>query len=156
MMSDDQRRSKSRDEDDFGPPLFGDPDDSATSEKLLFDDNTGPLPHWTAPPTGEMARMLGASDDTGGDQNIDVWSSFSDKSPVWREDDSLDPSSGYDDVPPRRRTGATGEAPTAAGYYEPRDADVMACTTGPTRREPGRITIGTDPTAEGVGRPTPY
>ena len=65
-MSDDQRRSKSRDEDDFGPPLFGDADDSAKSEKLLFDDNTGPLPHWTEPPTGEMPRVLGGSDDTGG------------------------------------------------------------------------------------------
>ena len=44
--------------DDEAPPLSFGPDD------------TGPLPHWTAPPTGEVPRILG---DTGADED---WSSL--------------------------------------------------------------------------------
>jgi phosphatidate cytidylyltransferase len=156
-MSDDQRRSRNRgDDDEFGPPLFADPDESSESEKLLFDDTSGPLPHWTEPPTGEMPKVLGGTGDAEGTEDLDVWSSFSGKGPVWRDDDPLDPSSGYDDVSPRVRSGDTGGHPTGETYYEPSPGDRSGGTTGPTRREPGRITIGTDPTDEGMGRPTPY
>ena len=49
-MSDDVWRGKKRDrdEDDFGPPLFGDPSEPTNRPTLSFDDNTGPLPHWTS------------------------------------------------------------------------------------------------------------
>ena len=78
-MSDDvwRRGRRDDDDDDFGPPLFGDDmtremDDP--SDGLSFGTaDTGPLPHWTAPPTGEMPSMLtsqqpaqGAPDPTDG------------------------------------------------------------------------------------------
>ena len=76
-MSDDQWRRRERDRRDpseeFGGPLFPDEDpDTATASddtgerRLRFGPNdTGPLPHWTDPPTGEVPRMTpaAASDD---------------------------------------------------------------------------------------------
>src|SRR4051812_19399568 len=131
-MSDDQRRSKNRDDDEFGPPLFGDPDESSGSEKLLFDDNTGPLPHWTEPPTGEMPRVLGGSDTREPTEDLDVWSSFSSKGPVWSDDDALDPSAGYDDVSGPVRTGQMGE-PTRESYYESPESDPSGGISSPVR-----------------------
>ena len=63
-MSDDLwRRGQSSEDDDFGPPLFA---DDATGEVptgasggLSFGSaDTGGLPHWTEPPTGELPRTL--------------------------------------------------------------------------------------------------
>ena len=57
------------DDDEFGGPLFGDdsggaqrgaPASGAAGENTglsLDDDSTGPLPHWTEPPTGEMPKI---------------------------------------------------------------------------------------------------
>ena len=147
-MSDDVwRRGRNDEEDDFGPPLFA---DDATGEVatggsggLSFGPaDTGSLPHWTEPPTGELPRTLNlpAMDDTGGvarpadgTEDLDVWSSFSPDAPVWSDD------------PP---TGGT-EMPLAVAVA---DADESAPVP---RREPGRITIGTDPTDDRVGRPMP-
>ena len=149
-MSDDVWRGKKRDEDDFGPPLFGepaDPDDPSTTAQrpaLSFDDNTGPLPHWTAPPTGEMPKVV--SDDS----DLDVWSSFSSASPVWSDDENPDPSSGYEGVSDVVRSGQMPVTPGGESYYE--DSDPSGSVAA-ARREAGRITIGTDPTDEGIGRP---
>ena len=59
-MTDDSWRKRRDEETDFGPPLFG--DDAATdsgSGGISFgDSDTGPLPHWTEPPTGEIPRVL--------------------------------------------------------------------------------------------------
>ncbi len=150
-MSDDQWRGKRRrDEEDFGPPLFGDPPNSTEQGDLSFDDNTGPLPHWTAPATGDLPRVVGT--DRDGTDDVDVWSSFSGQSPVWSDDDSPDPSAGYEAVSENVRMGqmgdTTGGNPTYFG-----DSDPSGPLSGPIRREPGRITIGTDPTDEGIGRP---
>ena len=47
-------------------------------------------PHWTDPPTGEIPRLAPAA---GGDpvddesDEVDVWSTFTTESPVWRDDD---------------------------------------------------------------------
>lgn len=151
-MSDDQWRAgkRRRDKDDFGPPLFDDP--ATEGEELSFDDNTGPLPHWSAPATGELPRVVGRDRDSADD--LDPWSTFAAQPPVWNDDDSPDPSAGYEAVAENVRRGRMGEStggtPT---YYE--DADPSGGVSGPVRREPGRITIGTDPTDEGVGRPGP-
>ena len=151
-MSDDQWRAKRRrddEEDDFGPPLFG--DSTEGTDSLSFDDNTGPLPHWTAPATGEMPKVVGA--DRDGTDDLDVWSSFSGQSPVWSDDDSPDPSAGYESVSENVRMGQMGDVTGANDvFYDDPDPSSLS---GPIRREPGRITIGTDPTDEGMGRPGP-
>ncbi len=150
-MSDDQWRGKRRKEDeDFGPPLFGDPSDGSERGDLSFDDNTGPLPHWTAPATGDLPRVVGSDDS----EDVDVWSSFSSQAPVWSDDDSPDPSEGYEAVSENVRLGQMGDNTGGTqGYFE--DADASGGLSNPVRREPGRITIGTDPTDEGIGRPGP-
>ena len=59
-MSDDAWRRQRRDEEeDFGPPLFGDaPTTEVKPGDLSFGDaDTGSLPHWTEPPTGEIPRV---------------------------------------------------------------------------------------------------
>ena len=46
-------------DEDFGPPLFGDEPTTEVDDpaSLSFGDaDTGPLPHWTEPPTGEIPR----------------------------------------------------------------------------------------------------
>src|SRR3954471_9396568 len=99
-MSDEMWRRREREQRDpseeFGGPLFPDEDpDTATDRpddtgerRLRFGPNdTGPLPHWTDPPTGEVPRLAptGSSDDTG-EEDVDVWSSFTTETPVWRDD----------------------------------------------------------------------
>jgi phosphatidate cytidylyltransferase len=204
---DERRRRDGRDVDDseeFGGPLFPDeppvegdeghrngPVDDTAQRRLRFGpDDTGPLPHWTAPPTGEIPSLgtpppgAGAADDDADD--VDVWSTFTTESPVWRDDDPVttvmdqvqreadtsggvgrpsdaaqrgDPSSPYDrpgditgsgeyDLPSsdygRYGTGygsSTGEVPRQSGGRPgDRSGEVPL-----SRREPGRITIGTDP-----------
>jgi phosphatidate cytidylyltransferase len=170
-MSDEMwRRQRERggdpsDTGEFGPPLF--PDDPADDEandappaegddtgerRLRFGPNdTGPLPHWTEPPTGEIPRMEPtASSGDDEEEEVDVWSSFTTESPVWRDDDPSaeipatdDPSGGFDHD-------ATGEVRTdmlSEPIPRPGTGD---STAPPPRREPGRITIGTDPS--GVAR----
>src|SRR5688572_27545704 len=135
-MSDDVwRRGRNEDEEDFGPPLFADdPTGEVPSGGLSFgSSDTGGLPHWTEPPTGELPRTLNlpATDDTTGgtprpSDDLDVWSSFSTDAPVWSDD------------PP------TGGAPVLPGAEDRTGDDSIPVP----RREPGRITIGTDPTDE--------
>ena len=178
--------------EEFGGPLF--PDDAARRRRPRRRHRrapprasvpttpgrcrTGPIrrparsPRWRPPPP--------AGDDD--DDDVDVWSTFTTESPVWRDDDPVttvmdqvraDPtdqrSSPSAPAPPatrarrrpsrdrrrgddldRRPLGRHGRDrrdPTAA---DPRDrtGDVP-----PPRREPGRITIGTDPS--GVPRRPP-
>src|SRR5438045_4159149 len=50
---------------------------------LRLSDDTGPLPHWTDPPTGEVPRIFldeSSSDDIGS------WSGLSNQQPVWRDE----------------------------------------------------------------------
>ncbi|MEX0847268.1 MAG: phosphatidate cytidylyltransferase [Ilumatobacteraceae bacterium] len=152
-MSDDVGRRGRRDnDDDFGPPLFAD-DLSATgdstsqmdpSDSLSFgDSDTGPLPHWTSPPTGEMPTTLITGNHPVQDptDDLDVWSSFSrDAPPVW-SDDPL----------------PTGQMETSpAGPAPDMFDDELADPSVPVApRGPSRITIGTDPTDERMGRPMP-
>jgi phosphatidate cytidylyltransferase len=152
-MSDDVwrrgQRDDRREEEDFGPPLFADDMTSEVddpSDELSFGTaDTGPLPHWTAPPTGEMPSMLGSTAHSDATDELDVWSSFSNDAPVWSDDPA-----------------PTGELDTSArpvidesvptGLYEETIDDGSAPVP---RRGPGRITIGTDPTDDRMGRPMP-
>ena len=130
-MADDARRRREQD-DDFGPPLFGDePTGQMPQAGLSFGDgDTGPLPHWTEPATGEVPRVLAKDPDPS--EDLDVWSSFADQGPVWG-DDHVEPDQSSSTGIPRDPSGSVpimgGDDPSA-----------------PVRREPGRITIGTDPT----------
>jgi phosphatidate cytidylyltransferase len=147
-MSDERWRPREgsgdpSDTGEFGGPLFPDePTDSSESSddsgerRLRFGPNdTGPLPHWTDPPTGEIPQMApsASGQDHGNDDDVDVWSQFTTETPVWRDDEpsteSADPSGGTGDASGEVRSDSSGDVSFAP----------------PPRREPGRITIGTDP-----------
>ena len=167
-MSDDRRTSDdasigrpgsfesdmdSFDPNEFGGPLFGATteqpvtsiDDELTAERISFGaDDSGSLPHWTDPPTGEIPRIPVTDKPEGPTDDLDVWSSFSsDPGPASSPGESEGPKdptgelswhdsdSTVEEVPPARTTGRT--AVVAAGPDEA------------ARREPARITIGTDP-----------
>ncbi len=141
-MSEEGRRRDRWDDDDFGPPLFGDePSGSGDERIVLGDTDTGPLPHWTSPPTGELPRTLGsrAADDVTGE--LDVWSSFSSNAPVWSDDPS---PTGEFELPEQIPAEPIG----------PRGYDELDPSAPVARRQPARITIGTDPTEDRAPRPT--
>jgi phosphatidate cytidylyltransferase len=198
---DDARDPRDVDEsEEFGGPLFpdepsGEPsrpgngaDDTGQRRLRFGPEDTGPLPHWTAPPTGEIPRLGGPPDalppPDDDAEDVDVWSTFTTESPVWRDDDPvttvmdqvppdprhaeqsgersgsvprIDPSSEYQ----RRQNDTTGGhgydvAPDDYGRYAPgstgevarqraRSGDRSGEIPVSGRREPGRITIGTDP-----------
>lgn len=137
------------DPDEFGGPLFAETseqpvtsfEDELPEEKISFgSDESGSLPHWTDPPTGEVPRIAGSEPQESPTDDLDVWSSFAsepvvaDPAPVeppkdptgelvWHDDREAEPEPDR----PSGRTAAIGaEAP-------------------PARREPARIMIGTDP-----------
>ncbi len=149
MTDDGWRRRRDEEEGDFGPPLFADEVSPAEgSEGISFgNSDTGPLPHWTEPPTGEIPRVLEAGANPDPTDDLDVWSSFSSQAPSWRE--GAGQAGGLDDI--------TGLSPV----FEQSEADafVEPAPTGrdesvPVRREQGRITIGTDPTDGAASRPS--
>jgi phosphatidate cytidylyltransferase len=152
-MTDDAWRRRRDEENDFGPPLFGDDSSAADgSGGISFgDSDTGPLPHWTDPPTGEIPRVLTPSAAADPTDDLDVWSSFSSssQSPSWREGTGADPSGSLDDI--------TGLSPVfehsdIEAFEDP--APTNRDESVPVRREQGRITIGTDPTDGAASRPS--
>ncbi len=169
-MSDEMWRRRERGDDpsdEFGGPLFpdepaaeatggADAGDDTGDRRLRFNPNdTGPLPHWTDPPTGEIPRLEPTAAAGGGDDDddVDVWSQFTTESPVWRDDDpssdvgaTRDPSGGVE----RDTTGEVRADPLAEPPGRPGTGELPLT---PPRREPGRITIGTDPS--GVPRRPP-
>ena len=150
-MTDDAGRSRRKDEgdvEDFGPPLFGELTDDETADGLSFgSSDTGPLPHWTEPPTGEMPRTLTASTPPDSTDDLDVWSSFAGKAPVWRDDQVVDP---HDETGEMERLVSTDAVAVVVVADDVTNRDDSI----PIRREPGRITIGTDPTDD-RSRPMP-
>jgi phosphatidate cytidylyltransferase len=139
------------DDDEFGGPLFGATteqpvmsfDDRAGREPLSFgDDESGPMQHWTDPPTGEVPRIAAPEAAPDPTDDVDVWSSFSS-------------SSAADDVVSQAPKDPTGELswhddPTADDVSvvdSRRSSGAVPITEAaePPRREPARITIGTDP-----------
>src|SRR5262245_50234318 len=118
-----RRRERSGDTsetEEFGGPLFPDEEsgegsgsaDDTGERRLRFGPNdTGPLPHWTDPPTGEIPQVApqASGKDPGEEEDVDVWSQFTTETPVWRDDEpttSGDRSGGID----RDATGEFGEA----------------------------------------------
>jgi phosphatidate cytidylyltransferase len=100
----DERDESNEEEPAEGLKIVGDDEGPA----LRFGpDDTGPLPHWTEPPTGEVPKVL--SDE--GQEDVDPWSSFSGQAPVWRDDESGDPGAETDltpltdNLPPVEATG---------------------------------------------------
>lgn len=154
-MTDDPWRRRREEDPDFGPPLFDEPAGDGSGGISFGESDTGPLPHWTEPPTGELPRTLGA-DPT---EDLDVWSSFSGQSsaapsdgvPAWADEPSIpvDLSGGLDDITGLSPVFETGE-PSPFDEPAPTSRDESA----PVRREQGRITIGTDPTDGAASRPT--
>ncbi len=117
---------------------------SSGSEPIsLGGDVSGALPHWTDPPTGEVPRIDAAQAPSDPTDDVDVWSSFAgstagaeavDEAPkdptgelTWHDDPTVDDAVVAE--PAGRSSGAVPVTETAE----------------PARREPARITIGTDP-----------
>jgi len=151
------------DDDEFGGPLFGatteqpvtsfDDDRDMAGESIRMGDESGSLPHWTDPPTGEVPKIEAAEREPTDD--LDVWSSFSSDPPKWEDRDP----SGAVEVP-KDPTGELSwhDDPTtdeAAPADPGRGADTGVTVREPSGtheavppaapREPARITIGTDP-----------
>jgi phosphatidate cytidylyltransferase len=133
---------------------------SDDDEPLRFGtDDTGPLPHWTEPPTGEVPRIL--LDDPSSD-DLAAWSSLQGQAPVWRDDrtatyteeDELDFSMFADDAP----LGALDERPAPANPFfddevEPSRASIPS--SGPATGETARVTpIRTRGASPGTRRAT--
>jgi len=140
------------DDDEFGGPLFGATteqpavsfdDDPAAGAISLGGDDSGALPHWTDPPTGEVPRIDAAQAPSDPTDDVDVWSSFSgstaggdvvDEAPKdptgelsWHDDPTVD------------------DAPVGEPAARTSGAVPVTDAAEPARREPARITIGTDP-----------
>jgi phosphatidate cytidylyltransferase len=134
-----------------GPPL------------RLGDDDTGPLPHWTEPPTGEVPRIL--LDDPSSD-DLAAWQSLAGPAPLWRDErggsqptgDEIDFSIFGDDTP----LGALDERPAPANPFlddePPADrTQVTVPAAGPSTGETARVTpIRTRGGATGTRRPTDH
>jgi len=138
------------DDAEFGGPLFGATteqpavsfDEAAPGPTSLGGDDSGALPHWTDPPTGEVPRIDAAQTPSDPTDDVDVWSSFSGSTDAAEPADEApkDPTgelSWHDD--PTVDDAAIAEAPGPSGAVPVTDAGE------PARREPARITIGTDP-----------
>jgi phosphatidate cytidylyltransferase len=151
-MSDDVWRRRGHDdaEDEFGGPLFGDDLGRAGGDAprrsrrgadggggaLSFGDHDAePLPHWTAPPTGEIPDVLVTDQHAVHHEDVDVWSTFSDQGPAWEEEptnpqydsggqrrvpsfDDLEQAGALDDLSPRFEEAAP-EPPRRGRFTEP-------------------------------------
>ena len=167
-MSDDmwrRRREHGDETDEFGGPLFPDEEPSNSTQRpsegddtgerrLSFGPNdTGPLPHWTEPPTGEVPRLEPSTVRRSGGRRR-------------RRRRVVVLHDGIAGVARRRHRSerraatrrldvdSTGQVYTddlSTPIASPRTGEQPATT--PPRREPGRITIGTDPS--GVPRRPP-
>lgn len=157
-MSDDIWRDR-RDDDDFSEfgSLFDDAeptqnlaevegarpaeDDSSLS---FGESESGALPHWTEPPTGEVPRFDAAAGEEE-HEDLDVWSSFSSEAPVWKDDP--EPTAEHVDEAVHRsgqQRRVTGQVRRVTGEQESVRRDVSA-EHDAVAPEPSRITIGTDP-----------
>jgi phosphatidate cytidylyltransferase len=160
-----EREMDSFDDDEYGGPLFGDTAETSTTrrsgavERIKLDaDDSGALPHWTAAATGEVPRIEPTTPKDPTD-DLDVWSSFTTESPVWNEGDPVDAAAPratppvdttgeltWEDSEPSGSTAVTTESARDTGAVSTTDAaTTMQDAVAPARREPARITIGTDP-----------
>ena len=154
-MSDESWRSR-RDDDysEFGslfddaeptqnlPPVAAEPESEESDAISFGDSDTGSLPHWTEPPTGEIPRFEAPADSGSDDEELDVWSSFSSESPVWKDDEPAVTDSGAIDeqLPTAQHRRVTDEHGAVSGQHRRVTGESAAVPA-----EPSRITIGTDP-----------
>lgn len=136
------------DADEFGGPLFGETteqpvvslEEELANERLSLENESGALPHWTDPPTGEIPSIAKAVAGESPTDDLDVWSSFA-------SEPASDPDPSGAAEAPRDPTGELTWHDAAA--VEPAAAvaasDAAPVPSEPERREPARITIGTDP-----------
>lgn len=130
------------------------------------------MPHWTAEATGEIPRIPPAVTDPDPTDALDVWSTFTSDAPVWKEGEAVDKPSGSVPTSPVDPTGEISweDAPAepvaasvdgstdtfvsaelATDMHEtvtpvpPAESAAPAAPPAPAAPEPGRITIGTDP-----------
>jgi len=145
--------------DDFGELRFS--DDEAESDEqpaLSFNDDTGPLPHWTEPPTGDLPRLFddgprdrsgstsrpvvreSASTDEPGGDDVDIWGSYSGPAPRPVPDQPSGPA-------PRPVSNDTSGSRPRVRLGEP---------TGGTRRDPSSGAVRRDDGTTGsTTRPMP-
>ncbi len=111
---------------DFGTVQFA--DDPTSEPAIRLGTDTGELPHWTEPPTGEMP--LTDDDDT------DVWASFQSPSQPQRRPERI--VIGGDPTGEARRA-RTGEFPVdvSAGYDIDPSRDITGGTARPQVRRSG-------------------
>jgi phosphatidate cytidylyltransferase len=157
------RGGEGSDTGEFGGPLFPDDEssnrpgaDDSGERRLRFEPNdTGPLPHWTDPPTGEIPQMSpqASGKDPDDDEDVDVWSQFTTETPVWRDDAPSTETGAPSDDSGNLSRDPSGETRNDSLSDPGSRSGEMPIVPPPPRREPGRITIGTDPS--GVPRRPP-
>ncbi len=143
------------DDDEFGGPLFGETSEqpvtslddrsarSGSGDKLSFGrDDTGSLPHWTEPATGEVPRIDAVVPPEGSNDDLDVWSTFTTESPVWKGTDVPKDPTGEHPVDTTGELTWHDDLPATA---DDSNATTTHDTVAEPVREPARITIGTDP-----------
>lgn len=158
-MSDDIWRDR-RDDDDYSefgslfddaeptqnmPEVEGRPPADDDASLSFGESETGSLPHWTEPPTGEVPRFDESATSDEEHEDLDVWSSFSSEAPVWKDD--VEPAAEQVDEAVQRsgqHRRVTGQHRRVTGEQEPVHREVSA-ENEVVAREPSRITIGTDP-----------
>jgi phosphatidate cytidylyltransferase len=114
-------------------------------------DDTGPLPHWTAPPTGEVPRIFG---DEPADEPD--WATLSGQGPVWREDraDYDDDTIDFAPLGEGSRVGALDEEPERDPFFDDEAQEPLTeqarVTPIRTRRGPAPLS-GHRPDENGAG-----
>jgi phosphatidate cytidylyltransferase len=110
-------------------------------------DDTGPLPHWTAPPTGEVPRIFG---DEPRDEAAD-WGDRASQGPIWRDDrpDYGDDTIDFAPLGEENRLGALHQESTRDPFFD--DEGHQEALTDQARVTPIRTRRG--PASLGNQRP---
>ncbi len=145
------------DDDDLGDPIFA--DESVDDVPLRFGpDESGPMPHWTAPPTGEIPRIF-AEKEPG--EGVDIWGNYAQPTaagPVWRDSGHAGDETatvadlGLESIAPLGALDERGTEDEDDLFFDLAESPPAAAPEPepPRPREP--IRIGSDPTGDA---PTP-
>jgi len=146
---------------DFGKVQFA--DDPTSEPSLSFaNSDTGDLPHWTEPPTGEIPRFNDGGVNEVDDDDTDVWATFQQPSAPTRRPERLSIGTDPTGEPRRQMRDVSGEY---SRDYSREYADITGGQPRPSRgpdprsqqvrRAPqraGRSAVGRDmPTAVATG-----
>lgn len=146
---------------DFGKVQFA--DDPSSEPSLSFaNSDTGDLPHWTEPPTGEIPRFNDGVLNDDADDDTDVWATFQQPSTPTPRPDRLSIGTDPTGEPRRQMRDVSGEY---SRDYSREYADITGGQPRPSRgpdprsqqvrRAPqraGRSSVGRDmPTAVATG-----